>query len=230
MSGSFLRSIDIAIAADLDPVAAALDFAQRVRADVAEEIAAGRAAKRFTRYVDGREGADERAVKPGGTILYEFGMMPEIAAFALAFLQARSPTGPMPTGGSRLYNKPYRESFYASVGGRFIRPGEFAPASVPEDGELIFGNVQPYSRKADVQLVGRKPLRFNVPPGIFADAARAVNRTFGNFVTARAVYSMTFPGQYRIKESQARSGSRAHNVKRWAGSLVESPALIISQR
>jgi hypothetical protein len=230
MSG-FTREFEIFVSKDLDPVAQAADFARRAREGVAADIAAGRVPPNFKRYVDGREGAPETSVRPGGVIAYEFSFSAEIVVFALAFLEARSPTGPMPSSGPRLYRKPYRESFYVGIDGRFIPPGGFRPYALRDDWEeIVIGNVQPYSRKVDVQQIGKRRLRFNAEPGLFQDCARALNRQFGNFAQARRVYTMKFPGQYKLQQTQFRTGERSHNVKRWAGTLVESPAIIISRR
>lgn len=230
MSG-FSRTIEVFVDKDLDPVAQAADFARRARDGIAEEIGRGRVPPSFKRYVDGREGAPESAVRPGGVILYEFSYSAELVVFALAFLEARSPVGGMPASGPRLYRKPYRESFYVGIDGRFIPPGGFRPYALRDDWqEIVIGNVQPYSRKVDVQQVGRRRLRFSVEPGLFQDCARALGQRFGNFITAKRVYTMKFPGQYKIKDTQMRTGERSHNVKRWAGTLVESPAVVISRR
>jgi len=227
----FTETFEIYVSKDLDPAAQAADFARRARAGVEAEIAAGRVPPSFKRYVDGREGATETSVKPGGTIVYEFSHASGVVVFALAFLEARSPTGPMPSSGPRLYRKPYRESFYVAIDGKFIPPGGFRPYALGDDWEeIVIGNVQPYSRKVDVQQIGKRRLRFNVEPGLFQDCARELSRRFGNFVTAKRVYTMKFPGQYQLQQTQFRTGERAHNVKRWAGTLVESPAVIITRR
>ena len=227
----FDRTFEVYVSKDLDPVAQAADFARRAAAGIAEEIGGGRVPPNFKRWVDGHEGAAEASVRPGGTIVYEFSYASEIVVFALAFLEARSPTGPMPASGPRLYRKPFRESFYVGIDGKFIPPGGFRPYALRDDWqELVIGNVQPYSRKVDVQLIGKRRLRFNVEPGLFQDCAREINRRFGNFATAKRVYSMKFPGQYTLQQTQFRTGERSHNVKRWAGTMVESPAIVIARR
>lgn len=177
------------------------DFA---RAGVAELIASGRASPKYKRFVNGTEGLLEDAVKPDGTIAYRFGYMGEVAVFALEFLKARSP----------VRSGKYRDSFIVAVNGRPISQANFAPDSVPNDAELYIYNSQPYSRKVDVQLVGKKPLKFSVPPRLFEDAAAAVRGRFGNLVTAQRLYTLDFSGKKVTKK----------------GRKVEYPALKIALR
>jgi hypothetical protein len=98
----------------------------------------------------------------------------------------------------------YRDSFQYAVsaggngtakryiGSRIIRPDGFDPQKVGADvDEVILFNRQPYSRKVDVQLAGLRKLRFEVPEGLFDDAAAAVRRRFPT-LAARRVYTMSF--------------------------------------
>jgi hypothetical protein len=227
---SYMREVRLFIAQHLDPQASALAFAKEARSQVADMVAAHTIPPRFTQYVDGHEGAAFESVKPGGTIALSFTYNADILVFALAFLYSRSPTGPMPTSGPRLYRQPFRESFWVSINGKYIAPGALNLAHVPEGpAELIVGNLQPYARKVDVQRVGNRVLHFNKPAGLYDDAARAVNAQFGNVVTAKRVYNINFPGKYTIKQTQTRAGTHGR-VKRWSGTPVESPALIINPR
>lgn len=218
---SFSRTIEIVVRKDLDPVAAAHDFAQRARAGIEAEISAGAFPRDHKTFVDGRQGVPEAAVKPGGAIVYEGSYSAEVVTYALAFLRARSPRGKRGDG------RAYRDSFYVAVNGRYIAPGQFDPAKVPEGAEIIIGNTQPYSRKVDVQQIGLRRLRFSTAPNLFADAVRAINGQFGNFVSAKRVYTMEFPGQYRLRRAQTRKSGA---TKRGAGALVESPAIVIKPR
>lgn len=228
----FVRQISIAIESDLDPDAAALDFAKRARANLEEEIAAKRAPAKYRQYVDGREGVAFEAVRPGGSIVAEFLVMPEAAEFALAFLRARSPaSAPRAGADRRAFKHPFRDSFWAAIGGRWFAPGEFNPAYITSDEELQIGNMQPYNRKVDVQLAGGLELHFSVPAGLYEAAAVAVNRAFGNRLEARRRWNVgfDFPGRYALKQTQIRKGT-AGRVRRWSGDMIETPILVISPR
>jgi hypothetical protein len=209
MSGAaFRRSVDVFVARHLSPQAQSAALARVAKEGVAELIRTGRAPPRYTRYVDGREGAPEESVRPDGEIRYRFDPMAEVIAFALAFLRERSPVR---TGR-------YRDSFYLGLDGRFVPASSFNPERMERVSEVTIGNMAPYSRKLSVQMVGGKQIKVSVPPGIFEDAAVAVNRRFGNVVRCKKVYTVSFPGQYILKRG------------RRAGKPVESPALVIARR
>lgn len=210
------QQVQVFVDAALSPAARAAQLAAVAKQGVADLIASGQASPRFQRFVDGRADAPEESVDGRhGVILYQFSSVADATAAALDFLRARAPAR----------SGDYRNSFYVAVDGRFIPARMFRMDSVPPSAEIVIGNTEPYSRKVDVQLVGSKPLRFSVPPGLFDDAARDLRRRFGNTVTVKRVYSMNFPGQYRLRQTTHRAGS--HRVARKAGTLVESPALII---
>ena len=192
----------------LEPAVQSKILADFARAGVAELIATGQASPKYKRFVNGTEGLLEDAVKPDGSIAYRFGYMGEVATFALEFLQSRSPVR-IPAAKGK-----YIDCFVIAVNGRPIKQQNFAPDSVPNDAELYIYNSQPYGRKVDVQLVGKKKLRFNVPEGLFRDAAAAVNGRFGNLVSAVRVYDVDFSGKWETKK----------------GRKVEYPALKIGLR
>lgn len=208
MSGAFTRSVDVFISRNLSPQAQSKMLADTAKAGVASLIQSGRAAPLYQRFVDGREGVSEDAVKPGGVIAYRFEYLAEIVTFALEFLKQRSP---------RKSGK-YRESFYLGLDGKFVPAARFNPATMGSVQECVVGNLAAYSRKIDVQLVGGKRLKFSVPAGLFDDAAKAVRQRFGNMVAVKRVYTMAHPQQYTLKRGKK------------AGSRVESPALVISVR
>jgi hypothetical protein len=216
MSGAaFKRSVDVFISGGLSPAARSAQLARAAEEGTKGLIQAGRASRRYVRQVDGKEGAPASSVRPDGIIVDRFSYLGEAAAFALAFLQARAPKG----------SGTYRTSFYLglspSIGGdgKFVMAAQFNPDAVTTDiEEIVIGNIQPYSRKVDVQLIGTRALRFSVPAGLFEDTRGAVRRRFGNFADARRVYTRNFPGQYML-----RGGKRP-------GKPVESPALVISLR
>lgn len=225
MSGTgraFRQQVRVFTDRHLTPQAQSKALAAAARSGRDELIRSGRAAPNYATWVDGQQDASEDTVKPGGAIVYRFQLLGEAAVFAMAFLRARSPV----RGGT------YRDSFrYALseggrgtgtasryIGSRIVRPESFDPQKVGADvAEVILFNRQPYSRKVDVQMAGTQRLRFEVPPGLFDDAAAAIRRRFPT-LAARRVYSMEFPGQWRLK-----TGNRA-------GNLVQSPALVIGRR
>jgi hypothetical protein len=233
----YFREIQLFVAKHLDPQAAALAFADEARRQLEDMITARQVPDRYTRYVDGREGVPERAVKPGGTIAYSFTYNADVLVFALAFLFHRSPQrrnpqrargGPGP--GSLRFPKPYRESFWVSIDGKFIPPGQLRPEMIPDGpAELIVGNMQPYNRKVTRQMVGDRALQFETKEHLFYDAAKAVNARFGNVVTADDVDDIDFPGKPKLQRDQTVRGA-AHRIKRHRGTFVESPALVIKPR
>jgi len=192
----------------LSPAARSAMLAEHARQALANVQASGRAGLVYRRIVDGVADAPEEAVRGDGSgrILYRFSYQAEAAAWALAFLKARSPAR---TGA-------FRDSFYFGVDGRFVPAGSFNPGSVPLDAEITIGNTEPYSRRIDVQMDGAQVLRFSVPSGLFDDCVRAVRREFGGLVKARRVYSLSFPGQYVLRRG-ARRGQR-----------VQSPAIVLT--
>jgi hypothetical protein len=216
MSGSaFARSVDVFLSRELSPQAMSAALAKAADEGTAELIRTRRASPRFKRFVDGVEGAAAGSVKPGGIIVDQFIYLGDAAAFALAYLQGRSP----------VLSGDFRGSFVlglsSAVGGdgKFVKATSFNPDAVSADVvEIIIGNTQPYNRLVDVQLEGGRRARFKVPADIYSDAAKAITRRFGNFVNAFRRYDVRFPGQYVLR------GSRR------GGKPVQSPALVIQVR
>lgn len=216
MSGAaFQRSVDVFLSRDMSAEARSAALAQVAEAGVAELISSRRASPRYTRTVDGREGAPAASVKPEGAIVYQFSYLGEVAAFAMAYLEERAPK----------LSGDFGRSFFLGLAsapggdGRFVRSANFNPEAVTADvEEIIIGNTQPYNRLVDVQLAGAQRVRFKVPGDLYEGAARAVKRRFGNFVDAYRRYDVAFPGKYVL-----RGGRRS-------GKPVQSPALVISLR
>ncbi|MBP2302518.1 hypothetical protein [Azospirillum picis] len=211
-------------------------------------IAAGRATRRYRRWVDGVEGAPETAVRPadGGRIVYRFSILGAVCTFALSFLINRSPprsSAPLnPATGKTAH---YRDGFYFGIkdsssahagkgdsAGRFVPAAQFNAAALsPTVTEIIIGNNLPYSRKVDVQLIGGEALSFSVPPGLFDDAVKAIRSRWGDVVEVRRVYTMDFPNQYRLKQRQVWTTGKRKGLSRGrVGTRVESPAIIIKPR
>jgi hypothetical protein len=240
MSGSraFRRSVQVFVNQNLTPDAQSKMLASAARAGRDDLIRTGRASPTYATFVDGQQGASEDQVKPGGAIVYRFQVLGEAAAFAMAYLRARSPVrgGTFrdswiyaigadgytsgPARGTRHNGVKVAASFNAgdASGARIIRQGSFDPQKVGAGvSEILITNRQPYERLQDVQLVGNRRLRFSVPPNMVDDADIAVRRRFPT-LDARRVYTVHFPGQYILKTGQK------------AGRPVENPALVISVR
>ena len=200
------RQLRVAAAGLAGPeVSAAL--AKHARAELARVIASGEAPDSYRRFVDGRQGAPEEEVRPDGVILYVFDYIQNAAAFALSFLVQRSP----------ISSGAYRRGFWlaSGLGGRMIPAASVAWNKLDPSAPLYIGNFEPYSRKLDVQFLGGRKLQVSVPPGIFEDAAGAVNDAFGAMVRARR---SVVAGTYHLK-----TGRRQ-------GQDVQSPVLIIEAR
>ncbi|KPF84526.1 hypothetical protein IP70_15640 [alpha proteobacterium AAP38] len=230
------RTVDVFIDQALSPQARSAALARAARQGVAELVRSGRASPTYRVFVDGREGEPEERVKPDGQITYLFGSLNVAAQFALSFLKARSPAksgrykdsfvfafftggGVSLTGPGRDWRGRFTGQDGKAVGGRMVPADQVNFAKIGGDvTEIIIFNRQPYSRRVDVQMDGKAPLKFNVAPGLFEDAAREISKRFGASVEARRIYSVSFPGQPVVKRG-SRSGQR-----------VQSPALVISPR
>lgn len=217
------RRIQVSLNTTLSPAARSKHLAAFARRELRNLIQSGRASDAYTRVVDGRRDVSEDAVRGDGrgVITYYFSYTTEATMFAIAYLQRRSP----------VRSGRFRRGFIVSVNGRMIPAGSFNPRSAPSDAEIIITNTEPYNRKVDVQQVGGRTLHFNVPPKMYEDCARAVNRRFGNTIRATRYYDIDFSGKYRLRARQVRkSGRYAGRVVRAKGDYVQSPGLIIAIR
>lgn len=202
---AFERELRLATAG-LAPDAIAPLLAQFAREQLAEAQRNGEAPLSFERYVNGRAGVSEDAVIPPGPIVYEFSWLQEIAEYALAFAEARSP----------VLSGRYKASWFALVNGS--RVTDFS--SIPSDAELIITNDQPYARKVDVGA-----MKMRVPPGIIEDMRQAVMRRFGNVITAERRF-INLEGGYILKGQGGKRGRRAAR----AGAEMTYPALVVRMR
>lgn len=176
-------------------------LARAARKGLADLIAAGRAIETYDLLVDGQLGRTEDQVRPDGVIVYRFQRIGEAAKAAVDFLKRRSP----------ILTGNYQDSFHIAVNGRSIRAEAFDPKMAPADGELLIFNRQPYSRLVDSQRAGNRVVKFRSEPHLFDDAARAMKRRFRE-LDIQSLYTVTFPGQYRLVNS---------------GKRVVSPGLVI---
>lgn len=208
----FLRQITNFVDRNMSPAALSASLAKTAQDVLAALISSGAAPPQYTRYVDGKQGAPESSVSPDGVIYYAFNLLPDIVAFAIAFLRQRSP------GGLNPDTEPFRDSFFIAVNGRLIRPNDFRSDKVPVGAQIVIGNTRPYNRLVDVQIAGRRRVRYAVPPNLYLDAGKAIERRWGGVVRAYRHYNIVFPGKYVLKTGDRR------------GKPVQSPGLIIEPR
>jgi hypothetical protein len=210
---AFERELKVATAG-LEPQAINKLLAQTAHQALEEAQSAGEAPESFIRYVNGREGVAEESVEAPGPIVYVFSWLNEVAEYALAFAEARSP----------VLSGRYKSSWFAMVNGALWERGTLIAASA----ELIVTNDQPYHRKIDTGH-----MRMSVPPGIVEDARQAVMRRFGNVIQAQRRV-ITLGGAY-VLAGVFHQGYRPHARTRLqkdtaAGRELNYPALVISQR
>lgn len=230
-AAAFYAELGVFIDRNLSPAAQSAALAAAAKAKADELIRTGRAQAPFRRFVDGREGAPEESVKPApsGRIIYEFNTLGAVCTFALSFLVNRSPTASsVPVDQKTGKTGRYRDSFYLGLDGRFVPMKDFNPQKLGAVAQIVIGNTQPYSRKLDVQLAGGKRLRFSVPAGLFEDAAKAIQRRYGALVEVKRVYTMSFPGQYKLRNNAVYKRGARKGMPREG--RVQSPAIIITPR
>jgi len=169
-------------------------------------IAAGRASKRFTRYVDGVRDAPEEAVRAKrGVIRYEFDSVPEVVKFVLDALFELSP----------VLSGEYRAAHHLYLDGLPVpnlqnyRPGD----------EVVILNTVPYSRKIEVGA-----MRMRVPAGVYEAARQRALKRFGEFVSVERKF-LTRPGGYIMK----RGASKRMDARgRSTGNEMTYPSLVIN--
>lgn len=126
---------------------------------------------KFFRYVDGREGASEDAVRPYGVIRYEYPRLDLVATYALQVLREISPLG-WPEGGH------YRDEHQLFIAGSPVgdlsgwRPGQ----------EVAIVNLMPYARVIEVGV-----MRMLVPgtDHVYAQALQRVRRVYASVASVR---------------------------------------------
>lgn len=178
-------------------------LADYIRNERQNLIQARQASKNYITYVDGRRNNREEDIKPGGTITYKFSYVADAVEFALQFLRMRVPRV------SGLLS----DSFYVMIGDVYVAPGlPVDYASIPPDATVAIGNTAAYWRKADTNLSGTRSLHYP-NPNILNDCVAAIQRKYGDSVSAVRVRNHTFPGIYQ-----------RHRF----GSAFQSPAIILA--
>lgn len=209
MSGAqFQRAVRLAFSRDAIWADVAARTAAFARSDRDAKISAQRFSPIYDTLVNGREGAAEETIQPGGAIVYRAQLLGPAVAAALAELMKRVPRR---TGG---YAKTFRVALGRGEGGYPIPAAQFDPALVsPEATDAYVFSTADFSRQLDVQIAGNRRIRVMVPPGFFADAAAAVRRRFPT-VQAQRLHTIRWPGAGRTRQ----------------GREIEYPAVWISLR
>jgi hypothetical protein len=122
----------------------AADYARGIRDGL---IASGRAPRRFTTMVDGREGAAEETVRlDGGHIVYSFSSLALAVEFALDYLRERSP----------VLTGDYKASWLVLVNGS---PWRQPITEIPGEAEAVVTNDRPFHRLLELGSNGRASAR-----------------------------------------------------------------------
>lgn len=154
----------------------------------------------FTRYVDGRKGAREEAVKPNGVILYEYQRLDLVVQLAMETLFDKSP----------VLSGEYRNAHTLFVNGVPARN----LAQWKAGDEVAISNFVPYSRKIEA---GKMTMRVPGTDHVYAQAAQIVSARYGNVARVRFTY-------------RGISGAGIVGGRRGNRSAVRFPALIIEAR
>lgn len=167
MSGTFTRAIKVFRDRALSPEALSRNLATIARDARDEAIRDGAAPARYETYVDGRRGASEDAVRPDGTIFYQFNRLGQAAIVAL---DAAVDLSPVDSGDFVL-------GWMVAVDGR---PWRGDVMSIPAGSEVLIVNPLPYARKIETGAM----LRMSVPPGILERVKQRVNARFPTLFAA----------------------------------------------
>lgn len=125
-------------------------------------------------WVDGSHGVALSNVKaPDGVIRFEFGYMREVVAEVFNMLVIASPyRDKSPSANVKTHYKDENLIFVNGVMTDDI-------TNLTSSDEVIFVNVQPYSRKIEGGP-GRAPISLQAPHGVYQAVANAAKRRFGN--------------------------------------------------
>lgn len=155
---------------------------------------------RFTRFVDGRQGAPEESVRAGGVITYLYPRLDAVVQYAMEVLFDLSP----------VLSGAYRNSHTLFVGGAAV---ENLKGWLP-DAEIVITNTVPYARKIEL---GVMKMRVAGSAKVYAQAAKKVRARFGNV----AKIGFTYRGIIGGGVSSTRAGNKSD---------LRYPALVITER
>lgn len=195
-----IRSVSVAFDAEIVRAVAATsaDLAAFARREHAKIMRAEPRPSSFRRFVDGKEGASEDAVKAFGVIEYHYQRLAEVVQFAMETLFALSP----------VLSGEYRHSHTLFVDGVPVRD---LRAWRPADGEVVILNPLPYARKIEL---GKQKMRLPGTDKVYQQAEQIVRRRFGNVAAVKFSYRPI-------------SGSSVKSSKRAAAADMRRPALVI---
>jgi hypothetical protein len=132
---------------------------------------------------------------------YSLNVLPDAVNFALAELMRLAPDK----------SGQFRSSFFVVINGGSVQNTPGGIALIPDTARtVVIGNTQPYNRRVEVQLVGKEPIHFDIPPKLYERAAQSVRDTYGDVLKVSKLYNYKFPGRY---------------VPRFAGYKFHSPAI-----
>lgn len=162
-------------------------------------IQAGRASPSYRTLVDGRDGAAEESIKPGGVIIYRFNTLGQAAVFGLAYAVARSPR----------ISGAYRRAWVVVVNGKEWR-GDLN--DIPPFAEVWIVNSAPYHRKITTggqRTIGR---------GIVEATRQEIARRYPNLTAGVSFLDLSgviggFQTPYILK-GDARSQAVVHVARR----------------
>jgi hypothetical protein len=167
---SIERDLALLLGDELTPegqTAALAAFAKEANAEALaqnEAVIGRRPAVRVV--VDGRVGAAEETVRPGGVIAYEYDLVADMLTYIGDLLVAHSP----------VLTGRYARSFLILVDGVPQEPGEALP---PTAEDIVILNTTPYARKIE-GVPGRPPQSDQAPDGVFEAVAILAASRFGN--------------------------------------------------
>lgn len=214
---TFAKDVQLATAGlSQEQIAPAL--ANFARAELQSAISEGIGSPTYTKYVNGREGADEGTVVPPGPIVYDFIWWREIVEYALQVLVENSP---IKTGR-------YQSSWVVLQNGFQVSNWN----AIPINAQVMLVNTQPYARKIDTGFMDTRGY-------LGVDRARrSVMSLFGNMVMCRGTMvelpSGPPPAPYTLRGIFKR-GIRPFARKKLradtrAGAAMKYPALRIEMR
>lgn len=227
MARAVERQLLVALDAQIGAAAMSARLAAASKRALADTIARGQGSPLYETIVNGRTGAREETVVAPGPIVHLFNWWPQVLIYAITFLRNRSPASSPDSPEGRA---PYRDRFFVLADGESVNPRAYH--TIRPEAEVIIGNSAPYNRKIDVQLIGRKPIKVNVPPGIMEDGAQAISARFPTLLKAKRLYTIEFTGQYIRENRRAGSGQpwQLTTGRTQDGKPVHSPAILITRK
>lgn len=173
------RDIQLMMDEMLSPEARSQALASYAREQFAGAQAANRAAlgrePDHDVYVDGARGVPPERVKPDGTIVYEFELLPALFGWIDLNLIMHSP----------VKSGRYRKSHVFLADGQVVDPN----APLPDETEFVYINTQPYARKIE------RGQSKQSPAGVYQAVATLAAKRFGNVASIKFTYRVPLFGE-----------------------------------